>query len=115
MPIYEYRCKSCEHTFEVFAKMSDPAPDSCPECAGGQIEKVLHPVSVHYKGSGFYSTDYAIKGTSKAGKGGEKSSTSSEKSSSGSSGESGSSKDSGSGGSDKGSSTKSSSSSKSSD
>jgi len=57
MPIYEYRCPN-GHTFEQFRKMSDPAPEACEVCGASPVEIVLFPVAVHYKGSGFYSTDY---------------------------------------------------------
>ncbi len=57
MPIYEYRCPN-GHTFELFQKMSDPPAESCPTCGAGPVEKLLFPVAVHFKGSGFYSTDY---------------------------------------------------------
>jgi putative FmdB family regulatory protein len=57
MPIYEYRCPN-GHTFELFQKMSDPPAESCETCGASPVEKVLFPVAVHYKGSGFYSTDY---------------------------------------------------------
>ena len=57
MPIYEYRCPDA-HTFEVFQRMSDPPIESCEVCGKSPVEKVLYPVSVHFKGSGFYSTDY---------------------------------------------------------
>jgi putative FmdB family regulatory protein len=57
MPIYEYRCPN-GHTFELFQRMSDPPPEGCEVCSAGPVEKVLYPVSVHFKGSGFYSTDY---------------------------------------------------------
>jgi putative FmdB family regulatory protein len=57
MPIYEYRCPN-GHTFEVFQRMSDPPPTGCEVCAASPVEKVLFPVAVHFKGSGFYSTDY---------------------------------------------------------
>ena len=63
MPIYEYRCPD-GHTFEVFQRMADPPSESCEVCGKSPVEKVLYPVAVHYKGSGFYSTDY--------GKGGRK-------------------------------------------
>ena len=58
MPIYEYRCDACGSTFEVFQKFSDAPLETCEVC-GGQLRKVLHPVAVHFKGSGFYTTDYA--------------------------------------------------------
>ena len=46
------------HTFEMFQKMSDAPAESCETCGASPVEKVLFPVAVHYKGSGFYSTDY---------------------------------------------------------
>ena len=61
MPIYEYRCPE-GHTFEVFQRMSDPPVDACEVCGAGSVEKVLYPVAVHFKGSGFYTTDYGRKG-----------------------------------------------------
>jgi putative FmdB family regulatory protein len=57
MPIYEYRCPN-GHTFEVFQRMSDPPASVCETCGAGPVEKVLFPVAVHFKGSGFYATDY---------------------------------------------------------
>lgn len=57
MPIYEYRCDQCGATFEVMQKMSDDPLVTCEDC-GGRLHKVLHPVAVHFKGSGFYTTDY---------------------------------------------------------
>lgn len=59
MPTYEYRCEQCSHQFEVFARMSDPAPEQCEACGQSALVKVLFPVAVHYRGSGFYSTDYS--------------------------------------------------------
>jgi len=57
MPIYEYRCPN-GHTFERFQSMTAPAPEQCDECGASPLELVLYPVAIHYKGSGFYSTDY---------------------------------------------------------
>jgi putative FmdB family regulatory protein len=57
MPIYEYRCPN-GHVFEVFQRMDDPQPETCETCGAGPLERVLFPVAVHFKGSGFYSTDY---------------------------------------------------------
>jgi putative FmdB family regulatory protein len=65
MPIYEYRCEN-GHTFEVIQAMADDPVEACEEC-GAPVERVFHPVAVHFKGSGFYSTDYA--GKAKADKG----------------------------------------------
>jgi putative FmdB family regulatory protein len=65
MPIYEYRCPN-GHTFEVIQSMSDDPAETCEVC-GAPVERVFHPVAVHFKGSGFYTTDYAKKGAAKAG------------------------------------------------
>jgi putative FmdB family regulatory protein len=59
MPIYEYKCTN-GHVFDVIQKMSDESLTECQEC-GAPAERVLHPVAVHFKGSGFYSTDYGKK------------------------------------------------------
>ena len=64
MPIYEYRCRN-GHQFEVFQAISDEPVSACQEC-GEPVERVFHPVAVHFKGSGFYTTDYARKQTAKA-------------------------------------------------
>ena len=60
MPIYEYRCDN-GHLFEVMRKISEGPLTECVEC-GAPVVKVLHSPAVHFKGSGFYNTDY---GTSK--------------------------------------------------
>ena len=70
MPIYEYRCPD-GHTFEVFQRMTEPPPDACEVCGAGPVEKVLFPVAVHFKGSGFYTTDYGRGRKSAAGKDGD--------------------------------------------
>jgi putative FmdB family regulatory protein len=57
VPIYEYRCPN-GHVFELFQKMGDAPPAGCDVCGEGPVERVLYPVAVHFKGSGFYSTDY---------------------------------------------------------
>ncbi|HET7571624.1 MAG TPA: zinc ribbon domain-containing protein [Gaiellaceae bacterium] len=57
MPIYEYRCPQ-GHVFERFQSMTAPAPETCDVCDAGPVELVLYPVAIHYKGSGFYTTDY---------------------------------------------------------
>ena len=69
MPFYEYRCPN-GHTFEVFQKMTDDPVESCETCGASPVEKILFPVAVHYKGSGFYSTDYG-RGGRKATKDGD--------------------------------------------
>ena len=60
MPIYEYRCPE-GHTFERFQSMTAPAPEKCDVCGATPVELVLYPVAIHYKGSGFYTTDYGKK------------------------------------------------------
>jgi putative FmdB family regulatory protein len=57
MPIYEYRCPN-GHLFELFQRIGDAPPEACEVCGEGPVERVLYPVAVHFKGSGFYSTDY---------------------------------------------------------
>jgi putative FmdB family regulatory protein len=57
VPIYEFKCPE-GHVFELFQRMTDPFPEGCAVCGRGPVEKVLYPVAVHFKGSGFYSTDY---------------------------------------------------------
>jgi putative FmdB family regulatory protein len=97
MPIYEYKCDN-GHVFEVMQSFSDDALTECQVC-GAPVHKVFHPVSVHFKGSGFYNTDYGTKRRAREkaaeSKGSDSSSSSSEGSSSSSeSGSSSSSSDS---------------------
>jgi putative FmdB family regulatory protein len=80
MPIYEYRCQQ-GHTFEVMQRMTEDPLTSCSTCEA-PVQRVFHPVAVHFKGSGFYNTDY----------GKQKSGASSSSSESGSKAESGESK-----------------------
>jgi putative FmdB family regulatory protein len=89
MPIYEYKCPN-GHLFELFQRMSDEPATVCEVCGEGPVERVLHPVAVHYKGSGFYSTDYGKGGTGKRAAAAKESTDSS---SSSSSSDGGSSKD----------------------
>src|SRR6059058_2831284 len=63
MPIYEYRCEN-GHTFEVMQRMTDDPVSVCTTCEA-PVQRVFHPVAVHFKGSGFYNTDY---GTRRRGK-----------------------------------------------
>ena len=59
MPIYEYRCTK-GHTFEVMQSITDEPLTKCTECRA-RVQRVFHPVAVHFKGSGFYNTDYGKK------------------------------------------------------
>lgn len=72
MPIYGYVCSQCGHELEVLQSMSAEPLRVCPECSGA-LRKILYPVGVQFKGSGFYSTDYKGGGASKNGKKGESS------------------------------------------
>jgi putative FmdB family regulatory protein len=74
MPIYEYRCEN-GHNFEVIQSMSDDPVEVCEVC-GAPVERVFHPVAVHFKGSGFYSTDYKTKSKESSSKDGDSSSSS---------------------------------------
>jgi putative FmdB family regulatory protein len=67
MPIYEYKCAN-GHVFDVIQKMSDEPLSECQEC-GAPAERVLHPVAIHFKGSGFHNTDYGKKKAMPSGNG----------------------------------------------
>jgi putative FmdB family regulatory protein len=56
MPIYEYRCEN-GHLFEVMQRITDDPVTTCETC-GAAVSRVFHPIAVHFKGSGFYNTDY---------------------------------------------------------
>jgi putative FmdB family regulatory protein len=94
VPLYEYKCKKCGHRFERIQTYSAADPTECPVCQG-EVERMLSAPAVQFKGSGFYSTDYASKPAA------------SSKSQDGSSSSDKSSATSDKGGSDKGSATKS--------
>jgi putative FmdB family regulatory protein len=102
VPIYEYKCPN-GHLFEVFHGMTEDGPEACEVCGASPLQRVLHPVAVHYKGSGFYTTDYGRGSKKKSGSGGDGGFGSSESSSSGDGSRSGgsSSGDGGSGSSEK--------------
>ncbi len=75
MPVYEYRCRNCDHQFEVQQSFSDDPLTECPQCEG-TLRKVFAPVGISFKGSGFYKTD------NRTGSGGSSGSSSSGSSSS---------------------------------
>jgi putative FmdB family regulatory protein len=94
MPLYEFQCKQCGHRFERIQSFSAPDEKECPVCKG-EVERLIStPARAHFKGSGFYSTDYGAKPAGSA------------KSGDGSSGSDGASTTSDKGGSDKGSTDK---------
>jgi putative FmdB family regulatory protein len=67
MPTYEYRCKACEHEFEVFQSMKDSPKRTCPECGKRTLERLIGTgAAVIFKGSGFYQTDYRSESYKKA-------------------------------------------------
>lgn len=68
MPLYEYRCRKCGCQFERIRKFSDPPLTLCEEC-GGELEMLLSPPGIQFKGSGWYVTDYARKNPSESAKG----------------------------------------------
>jgi putative FmdB family regulatory protein len=74
VPIYEYQCKKCQHVFELLQRFSDPQVTQCPRC-GGEVQQIISPPAVQFKGSGWYVTDYARKA---AGNGSKKSETATE-------------------------------------
>jgi putative FmdB family regulatory protein len=86
MPIYEYRCEN-GHQFEVMQRMSDDPVTKCEVC-GAEVQRVFHPIAVHFKGSGFYNTDYGTRQRSREMKEAKESSSKSESSSSSSSSDS---------------------------
>ena len=66
MPLYEYQCKKCGHRFERIQSFSAPDEKECPVCQG-EVERLIStPARAHFKGSGFYSTDYAAKPSASA-------------------------------------------------
>lgn len=65
MPIYEYECKKCGHQMEVFQTFSDPPFTKCELC-NGKVRKLISHNTFHLKGSGWYVTDYASKGSTAA-------------------------------------------------
>ena len=62
MPLYEFECQKCHHRFERIQSVSAPDPE-CPKCKS-KVERLLHASAVHFKGSGWYATDYAKKAAS---------------------------------------------------
>ena len=58
MPIYEYRCKACDHEVEVLQKMSDKPLRKCPECGRLQLQRLVSAPSFRLKGAGWYETDF---------------------------------------------------------
>lgn len=65
MPIYLYRCQNCQNELEKLQKVADPPLTDCPHCQQSSLKKVLAPVGIIFKGTGFHKNDYsASKGSS---------------------------------------------------
>ncbi len=62
MPLYEFKCLKCGTILEIFKKVNDPSPQKCSKCQG-PLKKILSPPALQFKGSGWYVTDYAAKGS----------------------------------------------------
>ena len=69
MPLYEYECDACGQRFELIQKFSDGPPEVCPKCGKGPVQRLVSSPAFQFKGSGWYITDYARKGTSPEGEG----------------------------------------------
>ena len=63
MPLYEYQCEACGNRFEVIQKFSDPPAHTCKVCGKGPVQRLQSSPAIQFKGSGWYITDYARKGS----------------------------------------------------
>jgi putative FmdB family regulatory protein len=66
VPLYEYQCDACSRRFEVIQKFSDPPVETCTECGKGPVHRLFSSPAIQFKGTGWYITDYARKGSSDA-------------------------------------------------
>ena len=66
MPIYEYKCKACEHKFDKLQKMSDPVLTDCPDCGKSELIKLVSAAGFRQKGTGWYETDFKNSGKKSA-------------------------------------------------
>src|SRR5438132_12334068 len=80
MPLYEYRCDACGRRFEKIQKFSDAPLETCELCGKGPVRKLMSSPAIHFKGSGWYITDYAKKDSSTAAEGASSNGGKSEKS-----------------------------------
>ena len=71
MPLYEYECAACGHRFERIQKFSDLPVEICPNCGEAKVQKLVSSPAIQFKGSGWYITDYAKKGSVGAKESGE--------------------------------------------
>lgn len=66
MPTYTYRCQACDHSFDVFQRISAAAEATCPACGGAQTRRQISGGTFHLKGSGWHAADYGAGGRSGA-------------------------------------------------
>jgi putative FmdB family regulatory protein len=59
MPIYEYKCRACDHEFEVEQHLNDPHIKTCPECGKDEVEKLISVSNFQLAGRGWYSDGYS--------------------------------------------------------
>ena len=71
MPIYEYQCDACGKRFEQIQKFADAPVDVCPQCGKGPVQRLMSAPAFQFKGSGWYITDYAKKGSGDVGSAGD--------------------------------------------
>ena len=62
MPIYEYKCKVCEHKFDKLQKLNDPPLTDCPDCGKPELVKLVSAAGFRLKGTGWYETDFKNSG-----------------------------------------------------
>jgi putative FmdB family regulatory protein len=79
MPIYEYQCNACDHTFDKLQKMSDEPIKQCPECGQNTVDKLVSAAAFQLKGTGWYVTDFKDKPKKEADKSDKKETTKAEK------------------------------------
>jgi putative FmdB family regulatory protein len=85
MPLYEYQCEACGERFEAIRKFSDPPLEVCEKCGKGPVQRLVSSPAFQFKGSGWYITDYAKKGSNSSSDTGTKETASPAKPESGSS------------------------------
>ena len=61
MPIYEYKCNTCDHQFEILQKINDVPAKTCPECNSHNLRKLVSATAFKLKGTGWYETDFKTK------------------------------------------------------
>ena len=62
MPIYEYKCKACDHKFDKLQRINDPAFTDCPDCGQPELRKLVSAAGFRLKGTGWYETDFKNSG-----------------------------------------------------